>query len=359
MIEALRAQCPFPSIGKDGQLLDGLLLKQPRVCVKCRLRSCARRHDEGSGDVASHKPCEFGVSTVLIRTGVGRILINGVLVVGENNAVSPAQRKALRGTKVTRDQLLEYQRRLDASLPVLQAAVDEAASVAVSGQHDIRAAVGALYRNVEAVIAELPGENDYDRIERADPKLKGLLKSASLLRSRLELAPIAVNPEAASYGQRRRIPVYRAVHRLVRLFEQTAQVRNVHLQMAGQSNATIRCFDSFEVVPLALIENAIKYAESGSDVVIRVDDIDSNTCVVAVESRGPIVPADEREHLFEKGFRGRDAKIQAAGSGLGLYSASVVCRAHGCELRYEARPFPSADGRGINVFYLALADDAP
>jgi two-component system sensor histidine kinase GlrK len=56
-----------------------------------------------------------------------------------------------------------------------------------------------------------------------------------------------------------------------------------------------------------------------------------------VQDRGPGIPPEEREAIFEPFLRGSRAPARP-GSGLGLFIAKRVIEAHGGELRLEPAP---------------------
>lgn len=73
-----------------------------------------------------------------------------------------------------------------------------------------------------------------------------------------------------------------------------------------------------------LLENAVKYGFEGSTVHITPwAQKGSHQLIVEVRNLGPGFAYDDRERLFERGYRGASAKaLVASGSGLGLY----ICR---------------------------------
>lgn len=289
----------------------------------------------------------------MIPTNFGALLVNGVLVPFRNAVMSAKARKNNRSQKVSWESLQTYVESLTLAGAILQKEVDQRAMEAVSGLHDIKTAVNLVARNAEAIVRNLPGLDDYEKIERADPPLKSLLKSVNLLNSRLNMASIVTNPEAAKHGQPRRTPVYKIFHRMVRLFEEEGQRHKVTLRMAGSSHAAPWLFDSFETIPLVLVDNGIKYSERDRDVVVRIEDIagSSDACVVSVESWGGVVPEEHRSSLFERGFRAPQAKSKASsGSGLGLYIAKIVAEANSCGIKYSVQEVDQSGKTGINVF---------
>lgn len=91
-----------------------------------------------------------------------------------------------------------------------------------------------------------------------------------------------------------------------------------------------------------LVENAVAYAPSGSEVVVATHDDGS----VSVSDCGPGVPEHDRERVFERFWRGKAAS--AHGAGLGLAIVAEIMKAHGGNVRMTAGPHGGA------VFTLAF-----
>jgi two-component system, OmpR family, sensor histidine kinase MprB len=79
--------------------------------------------------------------------------------------------------------------------------------------------------------------------------------------------------------------------------------------------------------------NASRYA-GGSELAVSADD---DVVTIRVVDRGPGVPADERERVFERFARGR-ASQATPGSGLGLSIARNIARNHGGDIRLADTP---------------------
>ena len=87
-----------------------------------------------------------------------------------------------------------------------------------------------------------------------------------------------------------------------------------------------------------LLDNARKYGTPGSMVTIRVRRA-GDQAVVTVDNDGPEIAPEERESVFERFYRGRDARSSGTpGIGLGLHLSRRLVEAHGGQIRLEERP---------------------
>jgi two-component system, OmpR family, sensor histidine kinase KdpD len=91
-----------------------------------------------------------------------------------------------------------------------------------------------------------------------------------------------------------------------------------------------------------LIENACKYSQAGSTVSIEIQQ-QTDFVTVRVSNSGSSIPFHERGRIFDRFYRGEEAKRSTSGSGLGLYVARKIALAHGGDLDLEAGG-PPGDG---------------
>ena len=87
-----------------------------------------------------------------------------------------------------------------------------------------------------------------------------------------------------------------------------------------------------------LVDNAVRYNVEHGTVTVRLRrSNDSRFAEVSVKDTGIGIPPEEIKKLFTKFYRGSNAmKFQTDGSGLGLWIARSVVRAHGGEMWAES-----------------------
>jgi len=83
-----------------------------------------------------------------------------------------------------------------------------------------------------------------------------------------------------------------------------------------------------------LIENAFKYSQAGSTIGIEIE-YGQDFVTVKVSNNGSSIPFHERGRIFDRFYRGEEARRSTSGSGLGLYVARKIALAHGGALDLE------------------------
>jgi len=84
-----------------------------------------------------------------------------------------------------------------------------------------------------------------------------------------------------------------------------------------------------------LVENALRFTPAGSSVEVAVTDGPA----IEVHDAGPGIPFEDRAHLFERFWRGRDRQ---GGAGLGLAIVAEVAAQHGGRITVDKSPMGGA-----------------
>ena len=92
-----------------------------------------------------------------------------------------------------------------------------------------------------------------------------------------------------------------------------------------------------------LIENAAKYAPSGTEIEVSTKLV-GETITIAVADRGPGIKEEHKEKIFEKFYR--EEPNSPGGAGLGLAICNSIVEAHGGKIWVENR----SDGGAIFKF---------
>lgn len=96
-----------------------------------------------------------------------------------------------------------------------------------------------------------------------------------------------------------------------------------------------------------LLENAIKYSDMGSRIIISIKKVGDEGILVSVTDEGVGIPVDELEAVFEKFTQSSFTKTGAGGVGIGLSISREIVVRHGGKIWAENNP-----DKGTRVSFL-------
>jgi two-component system, OmpR family, sensor histidine kinase KdpD len=208
--------------------------------------------------------------------------------------------------------------------------------------HEIKSPLNALNLAVSALTVA----------PRHDPRERGMLAAVKheidRLNRRIDEALRTAQKEAGEFLLDRH-PAF--VNRMIRrsLRQMGAVLGNRRIETDFPDTLPPADCDEAMVIHVLklLLDNAAKYSPPGSP--IKVCAIPAHgTVVLSVASRGRPLTEIERQKVFERYYRGREARAAGApGTGLGLASAKQIVEAHGGAIWVA----PEADG---NTFQFSL-----
>jgi len=187
----------------------------------------------------------------------------------------------------------------------------------------ILAAVGGLRETGPlAAEQEIMADTVENEASRLGSLTSRLLRTARLdnenIRPRLELVDIAA-----------------VVAQVTKQYSARSSDRAIFLTDGHQPAQALADPELVRLMVSQLIENACKYSQPGSVVTITVER-QEDFVAIRVSNNGSSIPRNERRRIFERFYRGEDAKRSTSGSGLGLYVARKIAVAHGGVLELES-----------------------
>ena len=209
---------------------------------------------------------------------------------------------------------------LNALLQRLDESFDTQRRFAADAAHELRTPLTALTLQIQ--LAERAQSLD-ERAIAFERMEQGVKRATRLVHQLLTMARL--DPEAA---QKPAVPTDLAslatavVDELLPLAAQKSIVLEVD---AGSPAWILGQEDALRILLTNLIDNAIRYTAPSGRVHVSVRPA-AATVELIVQDTGPGIPADERERVFDRFYRGRDAA--AGGSGLGLAIVRQIASLH-------------------------------
>lgn len=251
----------------------------------------------------------------------------------------------------TDDEVGRLTRSFNTMLAALATSRAQQQRLVTDASHELRTPLTSLRTTIEllrradrAAGAATPAEATLPPEQRAELYDHALDELAELTHLSSELVELATDARTADE------PV-----REVALAEVAEAVAGRARRRTGR-DVTVRADDStvegralaIERAVSNLVDNACKWSPPGAPVSLTVE-----RGVVRVRDRGPGIAPDERERVFERFARGRDAQ-SVPGSGLGLAIVRQVAEDHGGRAWIE----PPDDGGAGTVVAVGFSSDS-
>jgi PAS domain S-box-containing protein len=210
--------------------------------------------------------------------------------------------------------------------------------------HDLRSPL-TLMRGY-ATMLEMVGELNEQQVSYVRKIIGGVESMSRLVNNLLDLGRI----EAGIDLQLEMVPVQDIVERVVNGLQLQATQKRIQLTLDADPHGVPLLEADGALLQQALhnlVENAIKYTETGGKVAVRLEVRQDQLVFVISDTGIGIAPVDQAR-LFEKFYRGVQGMKQQRGTGLGLAIVKSIAERHGGRVWVESQL-----GKG-SAFYLAI-----
>ena len=197
--------------------------------------------------------------------------------------------------------------------------------------HELRTPLAAMRINVEALQSWVSSESQRQL-------LAGIVRSNSRAARLVNQLLLMMHSEARIDTAMEPVPLTSLIQERMAALEPLASGRKIELEffaedeiwIAGVRERLMSLIDN-------LIENAVKYSPEGGRIQVEVRSADKSA-QLRVSDRGPGIPVELRERVFDRFFR--DPNQLQSGSGLGLAIVKAVAQQHGSSVNLST----SAEG---------------
>lgn len=197
--------------------------------------------------------------------------------------------------------------------------------------HDLRTPLTAIHGYAER-LATRPDLGDSDRQRYTDIIRRQASDLAALVEHIMELAKLDAPETRPTLA---RLGVLELVREVVAELQPIADDKRLRVETTGDALEINADAELLRRAIRNLLDNAYRLSPVGGAVEIVISNV-AHGVEIAVSDRGPGVPLEELEYIFQRFYRG---KVGAAGgSGLGLAIARRIAELHGGSVSAERRP---------------------
>jgi len=268
------------------------------------------------------------------------------------------------------DELARLARTFDAMLARIEEASERRRRLTADAAHELATPIATIASGAEIALRRPRTPSEYeDALRRIldESRHMGRMVDDLLLLARADAGRLPLQHDIVEIDD-----VCRGA---IRAFEPLATARAIRLTADLPSHATLVLGDELRLTQVVrnLLDNALRYTPTGGVVRLilredpRDDDNAAHTIVMRVCDTGPGIPPDERDPVFERFHRAREAPPlvrdgqqtgHAGGSGLGLAICKAIVASHGGRISVEdssiAPPRSPTPGTDVVVALPAL-----
>lgn len=322
---------PEPPVWLDGLAIESKMGEHHYCKTRCHQKECKTER------VEREHTCSNGLSYYPYKVGESWITVYGVL--GEKaNHSDRNLRKASKGRGYNKKATDNWIKNINNTYQLFEKHIESSKSEVLHHFHDPVKWAQQIFISAEKIIDRGAGQNFGEKLENSTNELKSLFKASSMLVDSFKLTGIYFNPESAKYGETSNCEIYKLFDKIQSIiFYSEGKKYNKRFKLKGTSYRKITVYESFPIIPLCLIQNAVKYSKT-PEIEININDTQHGT-EISIISQGPFIPETEKKEIFKKGIRGKHAnKLHHEGLGIGLYVAQKTAEAHGFEIIVNSTP---------------------
>jgi signal transduction histidine kinase len=227
------------------------------------------------------------------------------------------------------DDIDKIVRAVNQMLDELVRALGQLRSMSANIAHDLRTPLSILRVKLERALNN-PTEQDLKAIvNQAHSELERALTTIAAL---MRIAEIESGRRTSAFAH---LDLAKLCSEVLDFYEPLAELKSVRLTL-DEPPVPVSTFGDADLLREAvtnLVDNGVKYAPSGGEVVITTA-VCGGTPVIRVCDNGPGIAPSERDKIFKRFYRSEKHR-HIAGSGLGLSMTASIVELHGFSIRVE------------------------
>lgn len=301
------------------KLVSEDIKKIPTFCLKCvsnPAKKCSKHYDNIiSEDMDGLFECPYGFYTYYKKNKI----TTSIILKDKNNS------KLTKNLKNNNTKMSDYDVYSEQQFLGLMNDIDQLYTKNIELRdcmHDLRN-MGGYFNSMSETI-----EIKHKDLAENDEDVRAMLALYDLINYRLN-----VNSELVESNNKRiKAKLYPLVKKLQVMMKYQAKKKKIKFVIDYEQNNQVILSNNIYLVVFILMENAVKHSGENAEINIDFDENEDFT-LFTISNIGPYINDDEKDRLFERGYRGKNAVSK--GSGIGLSMVKKILEKHGYDYNLE------------------------
>jgi two-component system, OmpR family, heavy metal sensor histidine kinase CusS len=237
-------------------------------------------------------------------------------------------------------EFLELAQKFNEMLERIEGGFDRLSRFSADMAHELRTPVQVLMGTFEVALARKRTSEEYETI-----LVSGIDECERLKKIIEALLFIARCSDPGQQLKKERFELQEELSGILSFYEALAQEEKITLRLVMNGSILLEAERTlFQRGIGNLLSNSIRYSPTGSEILIRVEQVPGGVRVQVLD-QGPGIPTEAQERIGDRFFRIESSRSKSAGgTGLGLSIVKGIMEAHRGKMEIESAP-----GRGTAV----------
>lgn len=338
-----------------GELVDGIMIGFPMYC-KCKKNDrCDKFYEKVFELGQGLYVCPYGFNTFVLENEGNVDIFSGLRVRGHYNPkkadikVEKSDNNKIITYKELGDLIKKYNEHL-----ILYNEHRYLKEFVNNTVHDIRK-FNTHIMNKGTMIVNRTQSQSNKNLRQLEAYGRNVLAMSSYISTRLDIYNYLYNKTPFKVGEPYEFNFYKTFDKIRMCLKDEASRRNLKINIRCNGNCSdILAYDSIELLPYLIIDNALKYSFGGEKININIKD-EEEFQEISIGSISIKVDEDEIDDLITRGYRGRmTKKSKQDGSGIGLYLVKEICKANDLDMKISSRAIEKKKNKETEYGYFEI-----
>ncbi len=192
-----------------------------------------------------------------------------------------------------------------------------------NASHELKTPISSIISSLELLSLDAPSH-----VEKLNELQEKLFSISTLLDQLMQLSKLQSGIVPISEN----IPIESTISHILKQYHKEIEKKQLLVQQQISQSETIPLPKEYAVLLFSnIISNGIKYSYPKTTLSISLSD-SNNHIHIAITNHGPGMTENEISHIFDKFYRGHEAKRQAKGYGIGLSIVERICEIYNIKI---------------------------
>jgi len=325
---------PTVAIG-IGEITNGTMINCHSYCqnLNSQQRNKCSMYYEKIMNIPGKHTCPYGFNSYVLKEKESHEIFTSLKIKDsyDRKKVKLKISKDDKSLEISDEQLFEmiglYQ-----YIEKLELEHDEANKFVKDVMHEIRNFNSKVITKSEQIRMKInkKGKKIISKLSDEIVLVENIFALSSLVEARFLAFDCTINPSSLTFGGRREVELHKKFYKAKTCCLDDANNRKLNIKMS-ECGCRVSLYDSFDLVPFLLLDNAIKYGKEDGLIQISCRK-KGKKANISIFNEGSNIDEEDTKHIWERFYKVDKSRTQKVSTGLGLSIVKKIVSLHDEEI---------------------------